>query len=948
MDIPPFKRPVHLFYLDRHPNTTRLGFSLFFLFLFGFSIFNFIRYSSMPTDENWFTEVPSHLVVWHDFPAELLGKESKQKDIRGRPQHRSKPEDQVRAGDLLIKINKRYIYSPTAAKERLDAIPQDSIDLLLFRPSSGGYLYYKAAKREIPENFLMHCPSMAWVFDVIKGGASDRAGMKPGDIILEINGKTFKDIFSADRILRSGRSGKVINYKILRKNQILTLPVKLARYGIEFNLLIFILCGWIYMLFGAFIITSRPQIKAARLLGTAMTMLGCFMTLILILRDFHVDAFVYSRQLIMYFTLYFGVALWIHTHFYFPVESPNLLRRRWLHLIPYGIATLAFLLSLKPQADPRFYLGVVLPVLYFTVIRLLFRKKQNPEHKKLLKPIKWSGAIAMVISIILLYLTFDRYETLKMGYIGIPLLLIPISYLYTIGRDHLLNLDLRIRRNIQYTIVTTVWTLSLVIGFFFTLSVLCQISLDIPNIYFTGTTIEIIDTPLQTEQRIEEEKWVVMLLAIVLAVLFWKLGKYGRALLDRKYYRVHYNYRDAIDTLSNVTSNQFNISGLAQNLVDRVANLMHLKKACLLLFRNNKVVSCQQAIRNYDKSWDATCLNLSRELYTDLSSRRPEQALLVDYLPRNLKKSFQTQGFRQIIPIHNNKSLIGALLAGEKRSETPFDQEDLEFLNAAASTASTTIINSYLYEDLAEKERLKHELSLARRIQTSSLPQRIPFIKDLDMAGITLPAMEVGGDYYDFLNQSAESITIVLGDVSGKGISAALYMAKIQGIFRSLYGFDLSPAELFLRANSILCRDFEKSSFATAIGALYRPHQRKLVLARAGHLPLYHYKIDEKRVQQLTPSGIGLGLDDNGVFAEKLEQKAIRYKRGDVFVFISDGITEARNNDDMEFGEKELLRADWVKLSAEQIRDRIIESVNRFVGNREQLDDQTVVVVKAL
>ncbi len=943
----PPKHPTRSSYLDRHPNITRLILGLFIVFLFGFSIYNFLRYSATPTDENWFTDVPSHLVIWNTFPAALELQDSKIQKSRVKPEHRTAPGDSVHAGDLLLKLENRYVYSAAAAMQQIGAAAGDSIDLLVFRPASGYYLQYKAAKQAISDSFVTHFKSMAWVFDVIEKGASDRAGMRAGDIILEINGETFKDLFAADRILRSGRSGKIINYKILRQNQIFIMPVRLARYGIEFNLMIFVLCGWIYMLFGAFLILSRPQLKAARLLGSSMVMIGCFMTLILILREFIVDDYVYLRQLIMYFTLYFGVALWIHTHFYFPVESPELLRKRRLRLIPYGFALVSFILSIPPRADPRFYLGVVIPMLYFIVLRIIYKKKQNPEHKKLVKPIKWAGYVAVLFSVILLFLTFNRYETVKMGYIGIPLLLLPISYLYTIGRYRLLNLDLRIRRNIQYTFVSTLWITLLMVFFFVSLSILKQISFDIPNIHFSGTTIEIIDSPIGVEEQHREEKWVVMLFAILMAFLFLQVGRYGKKLIDQKYYRVHYNYRDAIDTLSRMTSGQLNITVLAQNFVDRVANLMHLKKACLLLFRDHKVISCCQAYHAFNKEWHETCLTLSPELYTNLSRRRMDHAVLVDYMPTGLKQPLQDQGFRQVIPIHNNNTLIGALLAGEKRSETPFDQEDLEFLNTAASQASTTIVNSYLYADLAEKERLKHELSIARRIQTSSLPQTIPFVKNLDISGITFPALEVGGDYYDFLNGNPGSLMVILGDVSGKGISAALYMAKVQGVFRSLYGFKLSPSELFLRANDILCRDFEKSSFATAIGATFYTEEKKMILARAGHLPLYYFNSRKGLLEQLTPGGIGLGLDRKGLFAKKLEEQTIHYQQGDIFIFISDGITEARNSENTEFGEEQVFKPEWINMNARSIRDHIMEAVNGFVGDREQLDDQTIVVVKA-
>src|SRR5690606_18908610 len=116
--------------------------------------------------------------------------------------------------------------------------------------------------------------------------------------------------------------------------------------------------------------------------------------------------------------------------------------------------------------------------------------------------------------------------------------------------------------------------------------------------------------------------------------------------------------------------------------------------------------------------------------------------------------------------------LIGIILVGEKLSETAYQNDDLLFLSAISGQASVAIENSLLYEDLANQERYKHELEIARKIQLASLPMKTPNIPGLDIVGASIPALEVGGDFYDYLNGKSDSITIVIGDVSGKGTSA--------------------------------------------------------------------------------------------------------------------------------------------------------------------------------
>jgi serine phosphatase RsbU (regulator of sigma subunit) len=175
-------------------------------------------------------------------------------------------------------------------------------------------------------------------------------------------------------------------------------------------------------------------------------------------------------------------------------------------------------------------------------------------------------------------------------------------------------------------------------------------------------------------------------------------------------------------------------------------------------------------------------------------------------------------------------------------------------------------------------------------------------------------------------------------------------MSKMQGILRSLYGFNLSPKDLFVRANHLLCRDLEKRSYITAVGALFDASRKQIILARAGHLPVFHYQARTQAVDLVTPKGLGLGLEDAQLFADQLEERIIAYQSGDVFVFVTDGVTEAHNGEGLEFGEEKLLTLlqSIPTLSANEIRDHIIDEVTSFSNQIHQRDDVTVVVVKVV
>jgi serine phosphatase RsbU (regulator of sigma subunit) len=298
--------------------------------------------------------------------------------------------------------------------------------------------------------------------------------------------------------------------------------------------------------------------------------------------------------------------------------------------------------------------------------------------------------------------------------------------------------------------------------------------------------------------------------------------------------------------------------------------------------------------------------------------------------------------------MRSKEHLIAVLVLGEKLSEASYTSDDIDFLTAIGNQTSVAIENTFLYEELSEQERLKLELGIARRIQLASLPQSMPEIPGFDLSGTSLPAWEVGGDFFDFLQGDKGEFIAIIGDVSGKGTSAALYMAKVQGIFRSLQSVEGTFRNLFIRSNRLLRGDIEKSSFVTVLAATFDLKKRKAKIIRAGNLPLYRYRASDSRVEQIKPRGLALGMDDGERFDAELEERALPLRSGDVYLFVSDGVTEARNVTGEEFGEERLMKAlaGSATLAAGAIQDVILRDVQAFVGDAQAHDDQTVVVVR--
>ncbi len=258
-----------------------------------------------------------------------------------------------------------------------------------------------------------------------------------------------------------------------------------------------------------------------------------------------------------------------------------------------------------------------------------------------------------------------------------------------------------------------------------------------------------------------------------------------------------------------------------------------------------------------------------------------------------------------------------------------------------------------LLREQAEKERLEEELRIARQIQMSLLPQNTVGLPGLRIAALCLPAAEVGGDYYDLLPLSDTKMGVLVADVSGKGTSAALYMAELKGLVLSLSRIHDSPARLLAEANRILAANMDPRSFITMTYAIVDTAARTLRYARAGHNPMIHLEAATGRTHVLAPQGIGLGMDRGDRFEEVLEEAEIKLEQGDVFLFFTDGLSEAMNTSAELFGERRL--RDVVEAAeplghegddTDDMKERILAAVRDFVGEAAQHDDMTMVILK--
>lgn len=277
-----------------------------------------------------------------------------------------------------------------------------------------------------------------------------------------------------------------------------------------------------------------------------------------------------------------------------------------------------------------------------------------------------------------------------------------------------------------------------------------------------------------------------------------------------------------------------------------------------------------------------------------------------------------------------------------------FTKELIEIIETFTNQAAISIANFRMLNEAISTERYKEELKIAKQVQAKLLPSELESNDDFDITTFTIAADEVGGDYYDSFKISGSKTALIIGDVSGKGTSAAFHMAQMKGVFLALAQLDLSPTEFLDKANLAISSGLDKTSFVTISYFVIDSGDKSINFGRAGHVPSIYYNNDERKASYFKNKGLGLGIIRGEKFKEYVQQSSLNYSTGDILVLYTDGITEAQNEEKEEFGYDRLL--DLVEHNkdkeVEEIQERIIDDLYKFCNNELLEDDYSLVVVK--
>ncbi|MBV9222928.1 MAG: SpoIIE family protein phosphatase [Acidobacteriaceae bacterium] len=448
--------------------------------------------------------------------------------------------------------------------------------------------------------------------------------------------------------------------------------------------------------------------------------------------------------------------------------------------------------------------------------------------------------------------------------------------------------------------------------------------------------------------REHKHVWDVLLSLAAFTVLIWLFALRGSVSsrlqnwLDRKFFREAYNAELLLTELAEQARRYKEPQTLLNTVASRISEALHVPQIAVFL-RNGERFQLQQAIGLNLPAHIEIPANLAvpragtRNGHSEIS--KPAQQLLTE------------TNAEVVLPLQGRERLMGLMTLGPKQSEEAYSASDLRLLGSVGTQTGlgleiTELANS-LAEEAAQRQRIVRELEIAREVQQRLFPQQIPVRDGIDLAGYCRPALGVGGDYYDMIDFEDGRLGLAIGDVSGKGISAALLMASLRASLRGMATDNPGHlAPLMKKLNRLVYESSAANRYATFFFATYQPQTRELRYVNAGHNPpiVLRCSGQGREVLRLEAGGPVIGLLRDLAYTEQ----TLRLQAGDILIGYTDGISEAMTTEDEEWGEERMLGAAEAACNkpASEIIGRIFAAADDFTAGATQHDDMTLLVMK--
>jgi len=842
--------------------------------------------------------------------------------------------------------------------------------------------HVRAMKAEFPGFLSKGSPEWSWPFTLTysKGRpmasfvsrAAQEAGVSEGDVITHVNGRplTGKAVFGeAVAHAKSGDKLEVtVRSPVGTNEHTAAIPFVAANATVDWTLaavvMLKVVLPVVSILLGFWTAFVRPRdIAAWLLLGVLLGLSSLFTA----------GTESWGPRVRDLATLYYAVMskLWpvcmLLFGLYFPEPFPPTRARFWVWLakrvlvpllVADGLAEIAIAIGRmdnyarvapldalrQPFEQALFVLSLLAVGSFFSCIWAKSSMAVSADAKRRLRLLAWGTTVSMAPAFLLVVIgrikggepeqVFPEWLALSSF---VMMLLFPITLAYVIVVHRAMDVRVVIRQGLQYALAKGgIRALRLAIG----------AALGLAIVYLWRHIGR--NSPVQY-------------VLIALGVALWLSAKHVceklRGWTDRRFFRDAYNAEHILASLSDEVRSIVETQPLLERVATKIAESLHVPRIAVLLqqdalYRPAYALGYESAPQAEFRTTEGTIERLRKEAEPARVYFDDEHSWVNVELPEDERQKLAALGPQLLLPLNVKDKLLGVVSLGEKRSEEPYSGTDLRLLKSVAMQTGLALANAQLTtaiaEEVARREKMNHELEIAREVQERLFPQGLPAIAGLDYYGKCRTALGVGGDYYDFLALPNGKLGVALGDVSGKGIAAALMMASLEASLRAeaaRAGGDLG--QMIGRVNQLIYDASGEDRYATLFYAEYDPAQHLLTYVNAGHNAPILLQEGCTSVERLDEGGGPVvGLIPECTY----RQATVSLNPGDMLVIYTDGISEAMNPELEEWGEGRLIaaaRESTGSCSAEVV-GQIMEAAAGHAGGAPQSDDMTLVVVRAV
>lgn len=801
------------------------------------------------------------------------------------------------------------------------------------------------------------------------------AGVRRGDVLVEVEGRRYKSPADLTEALQDAHPGELLECKVRGEEEgrprtasirLTPFQPRIPRFGewlltVVLRVAVPLFC----LLLGFWVAGVRPRDPLAWLLLALMMSFSQFVSVGRLGWEGGL-----SNVAVGYHSLLSSAwPIWMVLFaLYFPEALPIERRRpalKWILLLPLGLLSLVNMVVALGYANRLWGMGprsqvlrqfrtlstevaIVAAVVFFSglIVRLRWIPESSPDLRRRLRLLAVGTGLGLAPWCLLALAGLGRWNP-RGGispWLVVPSLLMlslfPLTLAYVIVVQRAMDVRMVIRQGVRYT--------------------LARLGVRLGQLAASGGILYAI-WALVSESRGEVGRsigFIAVGLGLVLYVR--RSGEKAAGWVDRRFFREAYNAEHILTELSEQVRTIVETRPLLEEVARRISESLHVPRVAVLLSEDGAYRPAYtlgyRGLTDFRFSANAATLRHlqhskqpSRVYFDDPDSwiyRSPDMG----EEERQMLAALETQ---LLLPLVVKEKLLGFVSLGPKQSEEPYSRSDLRLLQWVAAQTALALENAQLTAaiavETAQRERLRRELEIAREVQERLFPQSLPAVAGLDYYGMCRPALGVGGDYYDFLSLAGGKLGVAVGDVSGKGIAAALLMASLQASLRSQASRGSGDlAALMMEIHNLVYEASASNRYATLFYAEYEPGSRRLTYVNAGHNPpvLLRAEGDGFMKFRLETGGPVAGLLKNLSY----EQASIVLEPGDVLVAYTDGVSEAMNASEEEWGEPCLIAAAEGcagRTAAETIQS-ILRAADQFVAGARQYDDMTLVVLRVL